>query len=101
MITAVLALVAVGILLDLVFVGQMFPPWRSEDPVLAWILSLLALGYASFETVVLLSTFDVRIPIGVGMLIVAGKDGVLVMRMVQVRRSRRTARVEQEAGDGR
>ena len=93
-----LVLVAIGILLDVVFVWQMFPPWRSEDPLLAWILSLLAVGYASFETVVLLSTFHIRVPVAVGLLIVAGKDGVLVMRMVQVRRSQRAARVEQERG---
>ena len=84
-------LIAVGILLDLTFVGLMWPPWRSHDPGIAWLLSVLALTGAMFETAVLLATYHIPVPALLALLVLVGKDTALVWRMVTVGRARNGA----------
>lgn len=84
-------LIGLGILLDLIFVWDLWPPWRSSEPGTAWILSSIAFTVALFETFVLLATYDIPVPALLALVVLLGKDAALVWRMVKVRRSRQEA----------
>ena len=82
----IVALIGLGILLDLVFAVQMWPPWRSASQNVAWVLWGLAVFGALFESAVLLATFKVPVPAIAALVLLLGKDAFLIWRMVQARR---------------
>lgn len=97
MMPVIIGLIALSIILDLIFVLDLFPPWRSHDPHIAWLLSMLALATAGVEILVLLATFHIHVPALLALVLLAGKDAALIWRMVKVRQTqRRHAHIEKE-----
>ena len=84
--------VGTSLLLGLWFVIAFGPPWRSENPPMAWLQAGLALAAIAFDVVVLLALFRL-IPIAwSGLLVLAAQDAVFAWRLAVLLRARRRER---------
>lgn len=82
-------LVAGSIGLTLWFVLDLGPPWKSENPSVAWLLAAWGWVTVAFETLLLLTLFSIRFPLLLAALVLAVQDTVFAWRLVILRRARR------------
>ena len=75
------ALITVSALLGLVFVATLGLPWRSANPAMAWLQSMLAWAAIAFDTVLLLAVFRVHVPTWIVAAILLGQDAAFAWRL--------------------
>lgn len=84
-------LIGVSMLLGLGFVIPFGPPWRSENPPMAWLQAGLAWVALAFDSALFLSLFHVAMPVVVVVLILLAQDTVFGWRLAVLIRERRSA----------
>jgi hypothetical protein len=89
MITAGIVMVAVSMVLGLIFVITLGPPWKSENPSMTWLQALLAWVALQFDVALFLSAFHVVVPIWVVLLILLSQDVVFGWRLWLLLKKRR------------
>jgi len=82
-------LVAASAGLSLWFVLYLGPPWRSENPAVAWLLAAWAWSTAAFQALLLLALFRIVVPLWLVALVLFAQDAVFAWRLVLLRRTRR------------
>lgn len=88
----IVGLMGLGILLDVMFVIGMWPPWRSESPQLAWLLVMLASVGSTYELFILLATLHIPPPGLPVLLVLFAKDAILGWRLRELLRIRRAVK---------
>lgn len=81
-------LVAGSIGLTVWFLVDLGRPWRSEGPLIAWLLALWGGVTVAFETLLLLALLSVEVPAWIAALVLAAQDGVFAWRLILLRRAR-------------
>jgi hypothetical protein len=72
------------------FAIRLGPPWKSPEPVMAWLQAALAWVAVAFNTAWALVTLAVHVPLWVFGLILLAEDAVFGWRWWELERSRRT-----------
>ena len=67
---------------------DMWPPWRSENPVIAWLLFTWACSAAALEGVFLAATLQLWVPPLLALAILLGNNAVMAWWVVRIRRAR-------------
>lgn len=78
--TSVILLIAVGILFEVLFFAVIWPPWRSSLPSLAWTLGSLSGILFLYDSMILLATLRIQVPLIVALLVLFLKDVLLAWR---------------------
>jgi UDP-N-acetylmuramyl pentapeptide phosphotransferase/UDP-N-acetylglucosamine-1-phosphate transferase len=88
-------LIGISVLLSFLFAVSLWPPWRSHDPSVAWLLFVLAVAAGVFDLFVLLATLQIRVNPLLALFVLVGQDAAMVWRLLAVRRTRRSRRVRE------
>lgn len=86
--TLIIALISLGILLEILFFAVMWPPWRSQFPSMSWMLITLSGVLFSYDTAILLATLRIHIPPIPALALLILKDVVLAWRFKIALRAR-------------
>jgi hypothetical protein len=76
----IIALIALGILLEVLFFAVMWPPWRSQFPSMSWMLVMLSGVLFLYDSAILLATLQIPVPPIPALLLLLGKDVLLAWR---------------------
>lgn len=81
-------LIGLSVALGAWFALELGPPWKSENPVMAWLLAAWTWSTVGVETILLLALFRVALPWWLVVVVLAGQDAVWVWRLVKLRQQR-------------
>lgn len=79
--TLIILLIAFGILLEILFFATMWPPWRSSIPSMAWLLGSLSGVLFLYDAMILLATLRIPVPPIPALMVLLGKDALLIWRV--------------------
>lgn len=86
----VVSLIVLGMLLELLFIATLWPPWRSQYPAMSWLLTLLSSAFFGYDLMILLATLDVSRPVFLALGILVAKDVILAWRIKVALKARKS-----------
>jgi hypothetical protein len=78
--TVIILLIAWGILFEVLFFAVIWPPWRSALPSISWTLAILSGILFMYDSMIMLATLQIKVPVIPALMILVAKDAALAWR---------------------